>query len=414
MWIAGENGFVERWDGNRWHGFYVGRSTLDYVAGTAEDDLWFGGGALLWHWDGTQWTRERTPLPRSNAAHALATNDAWMVGDDGGVARWDGNAWTIVPSGTTEDLNGVWATATNDVWAVGRAGTVLRWQGTSWQPVSVPPSSETKTLLGVWAANATDVWIVPGAETGEVLRFQEGAFVSVPTSSTRPMISISGSSANDVWFAGLHNETAYWNGTTFQLFDHGANSADTVSAVSPSLAFIGARSGIFRWNGTQWESARNLATARNQLNTLWGSSTDLWAFGAGSQSVLRWNGTRWDYVSGPGNIRDAWGFADNDIWAVGDDIYHYDGAAWSLVHRPASWLTGVWGAAANDIWAVGGLGEIAHYDGSAWTPWPTRPTTENLAAITGVSATDIWVVGADGTLPSLERRRLVQAGVSDA
>ena len=36
-----------------------------------------------------------------------------------------GSAWTRVPSGTTNDLNGVWGTVESDLWAVGGSGTIL-------------------------------------------------------------------------------------------------------------------------------------------------------------------------------------------------------------------------------------------------------------------------------------------------
>ena len=43
--------------------------------------------------------------------------------------------WTAVPSGTTNNLRGVWGTSASDVWVVGDQ-TILHYDGVSWSPVT--------------------------------------------------------------------------------------------------------------------------------------------------------------------------------------------------------------------------------------------------------------------------------------
>jgi hypothetical protein len=60
-------------------------------------------------------------------------------------------------------------------------------------------------------------------------------------------------------------------------------------------------------------------------------------------------------------LRDVWGTASNDVYAVGwnSTILHYDGTGWSqLTSRTDVWLEGVWGTASGDVYAVGRYGII--------------------------------------------------------
>src|SRR5439155_27372709 len=80
------------------------------------------------HSNGQQWIAVRTSVPpRSglNGVDSLGSNLVWGVG---GVfantltERWDGSAWSIIPSpnrGTYSELKGVTIIASDDVWAVG-------------------------------------------------------------------------------------------------------------------------------------------------------------------------------------------------------------------------------------------------------------------------------------------------------
>lgn len=75
------------------------------------------------------------PLPEGSTrleVWAADANNAWAVGHNGVIVKWDGTAWLVQRSGTTNQLNGVWGTDTNNVWAVGNGGTVLKWNGTAW------------------------------------------------------------------------------------------------------------------------------------------------------------------------------------------------------------------------------------------------------------------------------------------
>lgn len=93
------------------------------------NDVWFLGAAAL-HWDGVHLTDTHVALglaalPRPRDVVPLGDKDAWLVGDDGFIAHWDGAAWTPRSSGTRQPLLHVLRVG-GDLMALGAAGTLLR------------------------------------------------------------------------------------------------------------------------------------------------------------------------------------------------------------------------------------------------------------------------------------------------
>ncbi len=108
----------------------------------------------------------------------------------------------------------------------------------------------------------------------------------------------------------------------------------------------------------------------------------------------------WQRAASPakGLLSGIWGSSANDVWAVGEEIVHWDGASWSSVTRPVATeyppaLLAVWGSSPEDVWAVGGGGKILHWQGSGWTP-VASPSTADLFGIWGSASDDVWAVGA--------------------
>src|SRR6478609_5675115 len=77
-------------------------------------------------------------------------------GDSSGPITPPQLVWSSVPTGTTQNINGIWGTSASDVWAVG--WTVVRhYDGTSW--TSFPISANT-IAFGVWGTSPSNVWLV--------------------------------------------------------------------------------------------------------------------------------------------------------------------------------------------------------------------------------------------------------------
>ena len=102
----------------------------------------------------------------------------------------------------------------------------------------------------------------------------------------------------------------------------------------------------------------------------------------------------------PATLRDVYGFAPNDVWAVGDagTITHYDGVKWQNLKKVTSAnLKRLWGISSGEIWAVGDLGTIVRI-GNGQSAVVTSGTTENLNSVWGVKATQVYAVGANATV----------------
>jgi len=90
-----------------------------------------------------------------------------------------------------------------------------------------------------------------------------------------------------------------------------------------------------------------------------------------------------------GSLSSVFGFAANDIHAVGENgaMLHYDGQSWTRAGTTSGALmTKVWGRAPNDVYAVGVLAEAArgillHNDGRGWKE--EREFDDGLAAVWG-------------------------------
>ncbi len=119
--------------------FTVG-GQLDGVAVASAASVWAVGTSSLGNplavrWDGRAWTRVPTPggdrltSPSGgslNGVAALSARDAWAVGagmyNKALIEHWDGRAWTLVYSPALESigLDAVAATSPGNAWAVGR------------------------------------------------------------------------------------------------------------------------------------------------------------------------------------------------------------------------------------------------------------------------------------------------------
>jgi Carboxypeptidase regulatory-like domain len=310
------------------------------LAVIASDDIWAvgrynsgrpptvtGRDTLALHWNGTAWAGVPTPNPTWSGADfftledtaAVSPTDVWSVGyaEDFAslksttlVERWNGSAWTIVPSpnpggsNLPNTLSSVAVASSNDIWAVGGAGypeqaLILRWNGSRWRPVrngcGVP-------LNGIDIVSATDIWAVGSATT---CHFDGTTWAVIPSPQPRGefyeiayiLQDVSATGPDDVWISG------------YRVLEQGE--------------YLSFQSIIEHWNGTAW--------------TL---TTDV------------------DGHSLPG----IEALAANDVWAVGTDsiqgtVLHFDGIGWNLVPSPTPGNSGsladVEAESADHLWAAG-------------------------------------------------------------
>ena len=172
-----------------------------------------GGGATLLRWDGSDLVRMPTPgfaLQTVYGIWGAAPDDVWAVGGFAGRAgfawHYDGNSWTEadLPIDLPRSIDGeipalfkVWGRSSSDVWIVGGAGAILHWDG---EGFSVVPSGTTEQLFTVHG-NEDDVFVVGGGNQGVLLRGGLEGFVD-ETPQGAPLLQALSVHERTVWAAG--------------------------------------------------------------------------------------------------------------------------------------------------------------------------------------------------------------------
>lgn len=187
VWLVGERGTILRWDGRTLTPEPSGTDrTLFGIWGAHAADLWAVGGrpgqdGVLLHRDANGWTVE--PVPRAFVAFfkvwGSAAADVFICGEGGTVAHWDGQSWTLQPTGLPDSttLFTVAGRAPNDVYAVGGFGRAiaLHYDGVAWTPIADAVVQKAGSLAGV--SVASDGTVVMVGSAGTKLRGRPGAFV---------------------------------------------------------------------------------------------------------------------------------------------------------------------------------------------------------------------------------------------
>lgn len=152
-------------------------SALQAVAAPSATDAWAVGwigatGSLIWHWNGTTWTKVRLPAavtrvvgPVGGVAATSRTN-VWLA-SLGRIVHWNGRRWTVISPnigiGRRYDLTGVAATSARNVFAIGYTNPgsralMLHWNGRQWTCALTPRLSAE--LFAVSTSSPDNAWAV--------------------------------------------------------------------------------------------------------------------------------------------------------------------------------------------------------------------------------------------------------------
>ncbi|HUS17748.1 MAG TPA: S-layer homology domain-containing protein, partial [Chloroflexia bacterium] len=365
------------------------------------------------------------PAPNANlqtnilrSVAVIGPNELWAVGSTGApgsaeetlIQRWDGTAWTRVPSpnpGPSGNLLlGVAVVSHDEAWAVGYTldGTVqstliLHWNGTAWTRINSPNvGPNSNALRGVVVISPTDAWAVGyssqtgdfGSEQTLTLHWDGTRWNVVPSANngtySNVLYSVTATSRTDVWATGRYYPGS--GGGNYTLMLH--------------------------WNGTAWAvvTAPVVGSCGNYPFAIKARTPDdVWMVGYSYSDafcswqeplVMHWNGSAWTtvpafaYPSANTLLLDLVVVGPNDVWAVGYHtgnnlraytlVEHWNGATWTPVDSPEpaglnSHLLGVTAVSNNELWAVGYYAASAsramtqHYTDPCVTPSPTPSAT---------------------------------------
>jgi hypothetical protein len=272
--------------------------------------------------------------------------------------------WSVMTSGTTNNLNSIWGSSGSDVFAVGDSGTILHYDGTAWSAVASPT---TDNLNSIWGSSNTHAIAV--GDNGTILHYDGLNWLEAQSNTT-------------------NNLNGVWGSSTVYAF-----------AVGDAGTFL------YYYNDS-WSSPMPPGTITANLNAVWGSpdkANDTYCVGDGG-TIGHFGGSIPGGFMNSGtteNLKDIWGSSSSNVFAVGSNgtFLVYDGYSWSA---PMAGIftfnfNAIWGSSSSDLFVVCDGGAIGHFGGSPPGGQMDSGTTENLKDVWG-SGTDVFAVGANGTI----------------
>lgn len=282
----------------------------------------------------SQWTLVHEALPQAlMSVWGSSASDVWAVGADVPddtegplVLHWDGTAWSRLATGTTGDLWWVFGFAGGPVYLGGKSGQILRYENGAFTSLATPG---TQTVYGIWGASPDELWAV-GADEGGVSggfawRLEGDVWVAPAgfpaTASSKAVWKVHGRAANDVFMVGTSGLALHWNGTAFEDTSLGSTSLFTVHCDGARCAAVGgfASGVIFEHEGGAWGEAITPTDPLVGVCVTGNTGYATGDFGA----IYERGESGWTIGSGPTTnetLHSVWVDLDGGVWAVGGRV----------------------------------------------------------------------------------------------
>lgn len=216
--------------------------------------------------------------------------------------------------------------------------------------------------------------------------------------------------ANDVWVAG--SNLWHWDGADWNVARKGKGSGfQDVVTLGAKRVYVLSKE-VMLWNGKKWKPLGKLPPLEGAIlsalavvakNNIWVSATLL----DNSTQMLHWNGKRWKRFGEPiaGHINDMDVVGANNIWAGGNNLYHWDGSIWqtSLLGDANDEFQRIQSGPTGALWAVGSrrfynghtmqsVPLAFRWDGESWSELEYDSVSDDLfTGVLPVSENDVWL-----------------------
>jgi hypothetical protein len=278
----------------------------------------------------------------------------------------------------------------------------------SYRPFCQKKGGTFPLVMGVWSdARAVSV-LVYDAQNAPVLWNNPGTGWQV--AYTWPKGTVATSGPGKVGVKGLANGPLFVYGVQpcwIQLVDGAsvtcsgaARDIADVALVDADLGYAAYSDRLLRFDGSLWTQLGAPLPMASLTQALWADpSTILVAADRGTVYILATEGEPVLQTGLPAvDLTAAWGFSAKDLWIGNRDgqLFHYDGAAWSLVGTMATDGGGViklWGADGN-LFAITATA-FARWDGTRLTMIETLPEGVLYKDLWGNSPKEVFVTRYD-------------------
>ena len=215
-----DDGGVIHFNGTAWDKKEYKGDPLLGIWGSPNGEAWaVGNNGSIWRFNGNSW--HRTPW-RTDASltkvHGSTSDDVWMVGalidakglpTSGHIIHWDGNRLNEFPNNATAYLLSIWVYSRNSAYVGGENGALLTWNGIKWNPMSPPPMQPGDIqFTSLWGSDPDSLWLTSFSKQGKWTRidYWDGSTWTKQQESADPIDcywrSLWGIGRHEVWAVG--------------------------------------------------------------------------------------------------------------------------------------------------------------------------------------------------------------------
>ncbi|WP_295419192.1 ankyrin repeat domain-containing protein [Sulfurovum sp.] len=400
-----------------------GGDYLNAVWGTAANNVYAvgsksnnTGGKYILHYDGVKWndTHFSTNPENSNkyddrwifGISGLTDKDIYIVGSRGLFFHYDGTEWSAVDTksfyseGVVGELNFI-KKIDSDLFVCGEKGIVLRYQDNKWQDISL--KNKKHSVRAMWKNPDNKIYLLSSDATLEKLgnlnlfRLEKDRWELL-----NPAISDIAVLNKDLAFAVGNYGTAkiYSNGQWKTIKTDIAENLNAIWGKSKDSMFaVGDNGIILHYDGTKWTKLDT--DIDEDLNDIWGSSdSNIYTVGSMNQtysiegSIWHYDSSKWtkiipnNKVEITGGVYSISGTSENDIYAAGSDVLHFDGSVWKNIEIPnrSSTISKIRIASKDNIYFVTTGNSVFRHNNGNWSTfhYPIKDQTKHT------SLTDIY------------------------
>lgn len=294
--------------------------------GSSRNDIHLVGGRKIQHYDGQNYEvygSSGISVSDLQGVWASAPNNAYAVGSAPGLFHYTGDFWMRVPE-VTANLNGIWGSSETNIFAVGDSGYVYHYNGFAWSRDQIP-AAPAPLLYAVSGRTSDEIYVIgEGGGIGWVLRYENSSWYGLKhLSNPRSLLVLP-----DYIYVGTYNGSVWrFDNNTWVEFPQVFSTMPILSiwGTTPEEIWLGgSQAYLVQMNGVTGQVIRELYSEDSYLDgaySIWGTSPTSFYTSDSKGRIHYFDGTGLyaDYGSWPyQKLNGIYGLDDCRVFAVGE------------------------------------------------------------------------------------------------